>query len=90
MQSVVRFEGVVDKLLTQMIKQGYYKTKTEALRAGVLELADRYGLLPHQRHADEMASRKMDKIDAEIKAGKRKLISLDDTLKQAGISRDEM
>ena len=90
MQSVVRFDGVVDRLLAQMIKEGYYKTKTEALRAGVLELADRYGLLPNQRHADELASRKMDQIDAEIKAGKRKLVSLDDSLKKAGISRDEL
>ncbi len=90
MQSVVRFNGVVEQALNRMIKEGYYKTKAEALRAGILELADRYGMLPNQKQVDAMVSAKMDRIDAQIRAGKRKLVPLDVSLKRAGISRDEL
>lgn len=90
MQSLVRFDGVVEQTLNRLIKEGYYKTKAEALRAGILELADHYGLLPNQKYVDRLVSAKMDRIDAEIKSGKRKLVPLDVSLKQAGISRDEL
>ncbi len=44
MYATVKFEGLIDSILEQAIKQGLVKTKTEGLRLGVLELNNKYRL----------------------------------------------
>ena len=41
----VRLRGVPEDILDTLINQGYYKTKSEAIRAGILELGKEYALL---------------------------------------------
>jgi len=44
MYATVKFEGLIDSILEQAIKQGLVKTKMEGLRLGVLELNNKYHL----------------------------------------------
>ena len=70
MAFVARFDGMVDDILNLAVKAGYFKTKAEVLRAGVLWVGKEYHLiedLRDLRHAEE--------IDAGIKSGKIKLHS---------------
>ena len=41
----VRLGGMPEEILNKLIKKGYFKTKTEAIRAGILELGKEYALI---------------------------------------------
>ncbi len=41
----VRFTGIMEKIIDEAIKQGLVKTKTEALRLGLLTLNEKYKLM---------------------------------------------
>ena len=41
----VRVRGATAKILEELVEKGYYSTKTEALRAGILHLAEEYGMI---------------------------------------------
>jgi len=45
LETLVRMNGVPEDILELLISQGYYKTKTEAFRAGILKLGEEYNLL---------------------------------------------
>lgn len=79
METVVRTDGVVALMLDKLVEKGYFRTKTEAFRAGILELSHKYGLAqdPKELEAD-LVIRKIEKIDREIDEGKRKLVSWDE------------
>ena len=83
METVVRLEGAVEILLKKMIELGYFKTKNEAIRAGILELAKEYKVFKSSEELeDEIAVRKMQKLDEEINSGKRKLVTMADVKKK--------
>ena len=42
---LVRLKGVPEEVLFALVQKGYYKTKSEAIRAGLLELGRQYELL---------------------------------------------
>lgn len=44
-ETLVRLKGVPSVILNQLTEQGYYGTRTEAIRAGILELGKEYGLI---------------------------------------------
>ena len=71
METVVRFEGMVEQILNELVETGYFKTKTEALRAGVLELGKEYHIIEDLREDLKRA----EEIDRGIKSGKIKLAS---------------
>ncbi len=83
METVVRLEGAVENIVQRLLAQGYYKTKAEVIRAGILELGREYRLIGFS--SDQLAVRKMAKIDAEIDAGKRKLTPLSELMKKYGV-----
>ncbi len=90
-ETVARFEGVTELVLERLVSLGYFRTRTEALRAGVLNLGREYSMLENAREMeDELAVRKMQKISEEIDAGKRKLIPLAQVLKKAGIRERDL
>ena len=83
-QTVVRFEGAVGSALKKLVALGYFKTKSEAIRAGVLELGKEYGVLGTPKDLEaELVIRKMERIDQEIDEGKRKLVPLDVVLAES-------
>ena len=60
MHVTVKFRGVIEDILENAVERGIAKTKTEALRLGVLELANKYNLL---ETGDNKAVLKMKKLD---------------------------
>ncbi len=53
MHSTMKFEGLMDQILTEAVRQGLAKTKAEALRLGVVELNNKYDLIQSSREAQE-------------------------------------
>ena len=64
----VRIEGMLDQILDQAIKEGLAKSKTEALRLGIVELNNKYNLLEQAK--EEEYARMIDKARREISSGK--------------------
>lgn len=83
METVVRLEGMVEKVLERLIGEGYYKTKSEAIRAGILELGREYALIGGREA--ELVSRKIDYMEAEVRSGKKKMIGIAEVAKKAGV-----
>jgi Arc/MetJ-type ribon-helix-helix transcriptional regulator len=82
-ETVVRIEGAVERTLERLIKEGYYKTKAEAIRAGILELGREFDVIGTEE--EQMVFRKIQKIEGEVKKGKHKLYSIDQIAKEEGV-----
>jgi Arc/MetJ-type ribon-helix-helix transcriptional regulator len=41
----VRVRWATARMLEELVEKGYYSTKAEALRAGILHLAEEYGMI---------------------------------------------
>lgn len=83
METVVRIEGAVENVLERLIEEGYYKTKAEAIRAGILELGREYALIGGREAS--LVSRKIDEMEEEVKSGRKKLIPLNEVARKAGV-----
>lgn len=53
MYSTLKFEGLIDRILSEAVRQGLAKTKAEALRLGVIELNNKYELIQNEREEAE-------------------------------------
>ena len=85
METLVKLSGVSETVLSELIKQGYYKTKTEAIRAGILGLGKEYDLIPSNRRKElEMVADKMIWQDAEMKRKRLKYLTHEDVKKKYG------
>ena len=84
-ERLVRFEGVQEIILEKLTELGVFKTRSEAIRAGILELGKEYNVFKSIKDIeDELAARKMMKISEEIKQGKRKVFSEEQVKKKYG------
>lgn len=83
METVVRLEGVVEKVLERLITEGYYKTKAEAIRAGILELGREYALIGGREA--HLVSKRIEEMEEEVKAGRKKLVPIAEVAKKAGV-----
>ena len=82
---LIRLEGAQELILEKLVTLGLFKTKSEAIRAGILELAKDYKVFGSLEELEnELVSRKMKKISAEIRQGKRKLITAEEVKKKYG------
>ncbi len=69
----VNLRGKTRQILEVMVKKGYANTKSEAIRLAIINFSD--------RHAEViMTEKKLNKIDAQIKGGKRKLLNAHEAL----------
>lgn len=71
----MHFEGYIAKIIDEALKQGVVKTKAEALRLGLLELNQKYGLVAtdlEQREL-EMDLAEFDRMEKRIATGKTRL-----------------
>ena len=63
---LLRVSGMIEKILEKLVKKGYYKTKSEALRAGILELGKEYTIIEspsyHRKEIEKEARRKKIKM----------------------------
>ncbi|MBI4044166.1 MAG: hypothetical protein HY392_00485 [Candidatus Diapherotrites archaeon] len=59
----VKFEGVTEEVLDELVKQGYVKTKSEALRYALLHIGEELDLIKTRFHvrAEEYAYREIKK-----------------------------
>lgn len=83
---VVRLDGVVARVLDEMVSQGYYKTKTEAIRAGILEMGREYALIGNREAG--LVQKKITAMNSELQSGKKKLVPFNAVAKKAGAAND--
>ena len=83
--TLVRLEGSQEIIVDRLTKAGVYKNKSEVIRAGVLELGEKYKVFKSLKDLeDELAVKKMEKIWKEVKQGKRKIFSEQEVKKKYG------
>lgn len=44
MDTLVNINGVPETVLNLLMERGYFKTKAEVIRAGIMELGNKYGM----------------------------------------------
>jgi Arc/MetJ-type ribon-helix-helix transcriptional regulator len=87
MHMTVNFRGYLEEIVDEAIARGIVQTKTEALRAGLLELADKYGLGNRQSEEDDEKEvlAEVARIEKEIKAGRVKTYTKEEFEKRVGL-----
>lgn len=70
----VTLRGRTKQILETMVDKGYANTLSEAVRMAIINFGETH------LNEEELVSRKLDKIDREIKEGKRKLLSAKEAL----------
>lgn len=70
----VNLRGKALQALEEMVAEGYANTKSEAIRLAILDFG--------RKNAGEveLVNRKLEKINKEISAGKRKLLTADEAM----------
>lgn len=70
----VDFRGKTKQILESMVEEGYANTQSEAARLAIIQFGEEHF------SEVELVNRKLDIIDQDIKAGKRKLLNADQAL----------
>jgi len=84
-ETLVRLEGAQELILQRLTGLGIYKTKSEAIRAGVLELGEKYNVLKSGKELEyELVALKMKKEAEEIKAGRKRCLTEAEVKKKYG------
>ncbi|VVB65710.1 Uncharacterised protein [Candidatus Gugararchaeum adminiculabundum] len=85
METLIKLEGVPEEVLLLLLEEGYFKTKTEAIRAGLLGLGKEYNLLKSPEELEErLVAMKVKRLEEETKAGKGKVLSEEEVRKKYG------
>ncbi len=79
----VEFKGYLEEIVDEAIRRGIVKTRTEALRAGLLELADKYGLGEADDETEVLEE--VRRLEEEMKKGRMKTYSKRQFEKKAGL-----
>ena len=67
-ETLVRLEPAQELVVEKLTKAGVFKTRSEVIRAGILELGKEFNVFKNfQELEDELVVRKMIRIDKEIK-----------------------
>jgi Arc/MetJ-type ribon-helix-helix transcriptional regulator len=79
----VRLFGASELVLERLIELGYFKSKNEAIRVGLFELAKEYKVLPtKQEIEDYLVARRMDRAMRDIKSGKTRVYTASEIKKK--------
>ncbi len=81
MDVLVRFTDVPEDILEYLLDKGYYKTKTEAIRAAVLNLGKEYKVFDKEEF---LLRQKIDSMDETQKKTKQKDKTLNEVMKKYG------
>ena len=74
---LVRLEGAQELLLEKLTKNGFYKNRSEVIRAAIIGLAKEQKVFnSFQELEDELVFRKAQQMDELVKKGKVKTIPL--------------
>jgi Arc/MetJ-type ribon-helix-helix transcriptional regulator len=80
---MVRLKGKQAKFLSDFVEQGYYATKSEVVRAGILELAQKHKV--EEKPSKEeviLVNKAIAREMKKIKEGKIKTYTLEEVLKK--------
>ncbi|MFH0955356.1 MAG: hypothetical protein V1777_04605 [Candidatus Micrarchaeota archaeon] len=84
-ETLVRFDAAQELIIERLTKSGLYKTRSEVIRQGVLELAKEHHVYKNLRELeDELAFRKAKQVSDEIDSGKRKVFTQEQVMKKYG------
>ena len=84
-ETLVRLEPAQEVISEKLRKAGVYKTRSEVIRAGVIELGIKHKLFRNFKELeDELAFRKAKQISDEIDTGKRKVYTKEQVMKKYG------
>lgn len=84
-RTLIDLQGPQELIIEKTLELGLYKTKAEAVRGAINEMGREYKIFKDaQGLEDELAARKMQQIDNEIKQGKRKVFSEEEVKKKYG------
>jgi len=76
---LVRLEGPVEETLKHLVEAGFFKTKNEAVRAGILTLGKEYHMIKSREEVmDELAAAKAQAMMQELRSGKKKALTMAD------------
>ena len=70
----VILRGKTKQIVETMVEEGYANTQSEAVRVALLNFGEKH------LEEVELVNRKLDRLDEEIKSGKRKLLNADQAL----------
>ncbi len=70
----VTLRGRTKAVVETMVKEGYVNSQSEAIRMAIMDFSQ------HHLSEEEIVNKKLDKIDNEITAGKRKLLDSKEAL----------
>jgi Arc/MetJ-type ribon-helix-helix transcriptional regulator len=68
-----QFSGLVAEIIGEIIRSGRAASRTEAIRLALLDYQEHH--LDKEAELDRLAVEKMQRIDAEIAMGKRKVLT---------------
>ncbi|OQA31736.1 MAG: hypothetical protein BWY55_00313 [archaeon ADurb.Bin336] len=82
---LIRMQPAQELILDKLTRTGIFKTRSEAIRAGIMSLGKEYNLFKSaQEIEDELVMKKMIKISKEIKEGKRRTFTEEEVKKKYG------
>ena len=85
METLVKMDGIPEDVLNVLISKGYFKTKTEAFRAGILRLGSEYRILKSPEALElNLAALRISEQEAEMKAKGKKYLSEKEVKKKYG------
>ncbi|MCX6802041.1 MAG: hypothetical protein NT067_02915 [Candidatus Diapherotrites archaeon] len=70
----VILRGKTKQIVESLVKEGYANSQSEAVRMAILDFGEKH------LSEVELVNRKLDRLDKEIKTGKRKLLNADQAL----------
>jgi len=85
METLIKMEGMPEKVLIALLHKGYFKTKTEAMRAGILALGEKHKVLEEIREQElETVAQKLLKEEKNMRKKGLKFITNDEVKKKYG------
>lgn len=83
MKTTIEFVGMPELVLEKAVGLGIARSKTDAVRLGVLALNQQYHLVKNAE--DDLAIKRMQEMEEEVKTGKKKVVPLSTVAKRAGV-----
>ena len=78
---LVRLRGAPELVLEKLIEKGFFESKSDAIRMGLVLLGKELGLL----NEEELVGRKLEKLERERKRGKLKTVKWESIKKAEGL-----
>ena len=65
----VVLRGITKQFVEEMVKEGYANTQSEAIRLSIINFRQ------NRMNEEELVNRKLDRMDEQMRTGKRKLLN---------------